>query len=391
MKITTRQADLDAKIPGSVAGFVLLFALGLVVYLLLRRRSHNRPKEESMTPEKEHLKENDVETIELMRLERSAVQETVDYIIVLQDWEISPNSLVVMDINLGEGQFGIVKQGVWTHPASGKPEDVAVKMLRENHRESELSSILSEIKILKKANNKRHPNVIKFIGGCFFEGKLLVVTEFCFHGNLKKFLIKSRVSSDSEILTPIYANIKSTLDHRELLRIARDVANGMAHLSANKFVHRDLAARNILINKQKVAKIADFGLARDIGSAEEYIRTHQNLLPVKWMALESLLHGCFTTASDVWSFGVLLYEITTLGGEPYENISPYNVIVCIGSGFRMSKPAHCSSEIYKIMRDCWEENPQCRPTFPKILKELRGMLTDNENLYINVTHVEDNV
>ncbi|CAB4024252.1 tyrosine- kinase receptor Tie-1-like, partial [Paramuricea clavata] len=132
----------------------------------------------------------------------------------------------------------------------------------------------------------------------FSAEKLHVVIEFCPGGNLRNFLLNSRVYPSTENSSN-YINMTSTLNHRQLLKIAVDISNGMAHISSQKFVHRDLAARNILIGEGNMAKVSDFGLARDISAAEEYIRNNQNLLPVKWMALENLLHGRFTTASDV--------------------------------------------------------------------------------------------
>ncbi|CAB4022081.1 Angiopoietin-1 receptor, partial [Paramuricea clavata] len=262
--------------------------------------------------------------------------EDVSYVVLLEDWDILPNKLNVLDRTLGAGKFGIVKHGLYTPSENDYPMDVAVKMLKENATEQERLDLVEEIKILKKVNEEPHPNIIRFIGACSIEGKLLVVTEFCPGGNLRKFLIKNRAN---------YVNIISRLTNRQLLTMALDVANGMVHLSAQKVVHRDLAARNILIGQENIAKICDFGLTRDIRSAEEYVRHNQNLLPVKWMAVESLVRGRFTTASDVWSFGVLLYEITTLGEEPYKNISPYDIINHVGCGCRMSKPSHCSDEV----------------------------------------------
>ncbi|CAB3992575.1 tyrosine- kinase receptor Tie-1-like [Paramuricea clavata] len=152
-----------------------------------------------------------------------------------------------------------------------------------------------------------------------------------------------------------------------------------------QFIHRDLAARNILIGEDNMAKVSDFGLARNISGAEEYIRNNQNLLPVKWMALENLLHGRFTTASDVWSYGILLHEIVTLGEEPYKNISPHNIAIHVGSGCRMSQPSQCSDELYEIMTNCWNVEPTERPTFEDLHQTLHDMLMGDEKWYINIT------
>ncbi|XP_028394194.1 angiopoietin-1 receptor-like isoform X2 [Dendronephthya gigantea] len=378
------------KIGGLEGGLIgiastIIFA---VVACLFMRRIRKKQRERSVKePEPPPIPSKST-TLEL-KTHVNIVAESHTRVDILKDWEISPNDLKVLDKNLGAGQFGVVKQGLYT-PKNSDPEKVAIKMLRENATESDLVDLLAEIKILKEANKEQHPNIIKFIGSCSLRGKLLMVTEFCPGGNLRKFLIKSRISNNPNTTTSDYVNIVSALSHRHLLKLAADVASGMVHLSSQNFLHRDLAAREcILLGEENVAKICDFGLARDVGSTEEYIRNTQNLLPVKWMSLESLFDGVFTTASDVWSFGVLLYEITTLGEEPYKNIPLRAVITHVESGGRMSKPPHCSSEVYEIMSNCWKINPKERPTFPEILQALRDMLNDRKRSYINVTHVED--
>ena len=321
--IHTIQGEKSEKttviVAGGVTGSLLFLILVLVAFLYLRRRIWNKRREESIKEFQLFHKSNATTSMRSVlpppdpSNNRSELEtEEIAYVVLLKDWEISPSQLKVQDRALGAGQFGIVKQGVYTVSEKSDPQIVAVKMLKDNARESDHSDLLAELEILKKINNEPHPNVIRFIGGCSMEGKLLVVTEFCPGGSLLKYLRRSRISSNQEESRPKYLNVTSTLNHRQLLQLAADVANGMVHLSAQKFVHRDLAARNILLGNENVAKISDFGLARDIESVEEYVRTTQNLLPVKWMAVESLLYGRFTTASDVWSFGVLLYEIATL-------------------------------------------------------------------------------
>ncbi|XP_028394324.1 ephrin type-B receptor 1-B-like isoform X2 [Dendronephthya gigantea] len=366
-----------------VASFFLIIIV--VVILVFRRRRSAAQKSQSWEGDV-NAKNNVRNSLRELKTLHNRNLEVV-YVHVLKDWEISPNDLKVLDKNLGAGQFGVVKQGLYT-PQNGEPEKVAIKMLKENASESELLDLLAEIKVLKEANKEKHPNIIKFIGSCFMKGRRVMVTEFCPGGNLRKFLIKSRINDNSSDSHNIYVNITSTLSDRQLLKLAVDVACGMVHLSSRKFLHRDLAARNILLGEENVAKICDFGLARDVGSAEKYIRNTQNLLPVKWMSVESLFDGVFTTASDVWSFGVLLYEIATLGEEPYKNIPARAVITHVESGGRMSKPPHCSNEVYEIMSNCWKVDPKERPTFPEILRALRDMLNDREHTYINVSQVK---
>ncbi|XP_028409528.1 tyrosine kinase receptor Cad96Ca-like [Dendronephthya gigantea] len=316
--------------------------------------------------------------------------EELTYVRLLNNWEIPPNRLKVLDDILGIGKFGIVKKGLYTAFLGEEPVQVAVKMLKNNPTESDVSDFLDELEMLKKTNKEPHPNVIRFIGACILEEKLMVVTEYCFCGNLQSFLKKRRVIDNSSTSDSKYVKTTSTLDGRQLLKIGVDVASGMVHLSDLKLVHRDLAARNILISRDdNVAKITDFGLTRDIANTEEYMRTNQDLLPVKWMALESLLYGRFTTASDVWSFGVLLYEIVTLGEIPYKHLSPFVIVSYISSGGRLQKPPNCSNEIYKIMMNCWDVDEKKRPSFFQLRKDLHDMLMHDQKSYINVQQVKE--
>ncbi|CAB4029262.1 Fibroblast growth factor receptor 1 [Paramuricea clavata] len=200
--------------------------------------------------------------------------EDLSYVTLLMDWEITADNLNVLEKNLGKGKFGIVKQGLLT-TAEGDPEVVAVKMLKDGASESDLSDLLSELNILKEINKIPHPNVIRLIGGCSIAGNLHVVIEFCPGGNLLNFLLNSRVGYPSPETSSSFINMTSTLNHRQLLKIAVDISKGMVHLSSQKFIHRDLAARNILIGEDNTAKVSDFGLARNVSGAEEYIRNNQ--------------------------------------------------------------------------------------------------------------------
>ncbi|XP_065369892.1 tyrosine-protein kinase receptor torso [Calliphora vicina] len=160
----------------------------------------------------------------------------------------------------------------------------------------------------------------------------------------------------------------------DLLNIARQVAVGMEFLSKNKVVHRDLAARNVLVAPDRTVKIADFGLSRDVYQENMYKKTGSGKLPIKWLALESMTHQVYTTQSDVWSYGILLYEIITLGATPYPSISTNRLLHLLKSGYRMEKPKGCSEEFYDLMYSCWNAEPIERPTFNGIIEKLDEML-----------------
>nr|XP_006815660.1 PREDICTED: tyrosine-protein kinase receptor Tie-1-like [Saccoglossus kowalevskii] len=197
-------------------------------------------------------------------------------------------------------------------------------------------------------------------------------------GNLWKFLKHSKKDG-----YPVYENIygeTKNLKHSDLIRFAYQVAMGMAYLEQKQCIHRDLAARNVLLDGEYNCKIADFGLARDV---EVYHVTLQDRLPRKWMAIESLCRGVFTIKSDVWSFGVLLWEIATLGATPYAGNTSDEILIFLERGNRLRKPKHCEHALYALMRKCWCEDPSARPSFEKLSISICQMKA-TEKVYINL-------
>ena len=230
------------------------------------------------------------------------------------DWEF-PREHLSLGKTLGEGAFGKVLQAeAFNLKRPGESHVVAVKMLKEGHTDAEMIDLVSEMDMMKVIG--RHMNIINLLGVCTQDGPLYVIVEFAEHGNLRDFLRKHRPASGYECAV----GEKPPLCEKQLVSFARQIAKGMEYLGSKKCIHRDLAARNVLVAQGYVLKIADFGLARDVHSNDYYRKMGDGRLPVKWMAPEALFHRKYTMQSDVWSFGILLWEILTLGGTPYPSV-----------------------------------------------------------------------
>ncbi|XP_078617490.1 fibroblast growth factor receptor 3-like [Branchiostoma floridae x Branchiostoma japonicum] len=224
----------------------------------------------------------------------------------------------------------------------------------------------------------RHDNIISLIGACTIEGPLCIVMEYAPNGCLKDWLKSSSVHANAK---PVYGNQAGSksvpqIPIEQLIQFGIDVANGMSHLAAMQCIHRDLAARNILLGDNMVAKISDLGLSRDIYEDNDYTRSTKGRLPLRWMAYESLFYNVYTTQSDVWSFGVLLWEIMTMGKRPYDRMSGQEMMAMIEDGGRLEDPRGCPGEIYKLMTSCWMALPEERPTFPDLRTSLQRILQD---------------
>ncbi|XP_020622122.1 tyrosine-protein kinase receptor Tie-1-like isoform X1 [Orbicella faveolata] len=238
-------------------------------------------------------------------------------------------------------------------------------------------------------NLKPHPHVIKLIGCATESDPLLVLIEYVPYGDLLGYLRKSRGLSDTYFNNPD-RKPETNLTSKQLMRFAWQIADGMAYLSSRKIIHRDLAARNVLVGEGEKCKVTDFGMARNVQQDDIYTKQSRGRLPVKWTAYEALLYGTYTTQSDVWSYGVLLYEILTIGGSPYPGVNARQIARKLQEGFRMPKPKHVDNKLYQIMLWCWEQNPTDRPTFAK-LKETMKQMERNHKTYVNLKEYDNSL
>ncbi|XP_026565133.1 NT-3 growth factor receptor isoform X3 [Pseudonaja textilis] len=276
---------------------------------------------------------------------------------------------IILKRELGEGAFGKVFLAECYNLSPTKDKMlVAVKALKDPtlaarkdfQREAELLT------------NLQHDHIVKFYGVCGDGDPLIMVFEYMKHGDLNKFLRAH--GPDAMILVDGQPRqVKGEMGLSQMLHIASQIASGMVYLASQHFVHRDLATRNCLVGVNLLVKIGDFGMSRDVYSTDYYRVGGHTMLPIRWMPPESIMYRKFTTESDVWSFGVILWEIFTYGKQPWFQLSNTEVIECITQGRVLERPRVCPKEIYDIMLGCWQREPQQRLNIKEIYKLLHAL------------------
>ncbi|ETE73735.1 Fibroblast growth factor receptor 4, partial [Ophiophagus hannah] len=299
-------------------------------------------------------------------------------------WEF-PRDRLVLGKPLGEGCFGQVVRaeayGIDTERPE-RPLTVAVKMLKDNATDKDLADLISEMEMMKLMD--QHKNIINLLGVCTQDGPLYVIVEFAAKGNLREYL-RARRPPTPDYTFDITKMPEEQLSFKDLVSCVYQVARGMEYLESKRCIHRDLAARNVLVTEENVIKIADFGLARGVHDIDYYKKTSNGRLPVKWMAPEALFDRVYTHQSDVWSFGILMWEIFTLGGSPYPGIPVEELFKLLKEGHRMDKPSNCTHELYMMMRECWHAVPSQRPTFKQLVEGLDKVLVAVSDEYLDLS------
>uniref|UniRef100_K9INJ6 Ephrin type-A receptor 1 n=1 Tax=Desmodus rotundus TaxID=9430 RepID=K9INJ6_DESRO len=267
--------------------------------------------------------------------------------------ELDPAWLIV-DTVIGEGEFGEVYQGTLRIP-SQECKTVAIKTLKDTSPDGHWWNFLREATIMGQFN---HPHILHLEGVVTKRKPIMIITEFMENGALDAFL---REREDQ--LVP-----------GQLVAMLLGIASGMTYLSDHSYVHRDLAARNILVSQNLCCKVSDFGLTRLLDNFDGTYETQGGKIPIRWTAPEAIAHRIFTTASDVWSFGIVMWEVLSFGDKPYGEMSNQEVMKSIEDGYRLPPPVDCPAALYELMKNCWAYDCGRRPSFHQLKTHLEQLL-----------------
>eukprot|EP00730_Choanoeca_flexa_P005879 TRINITY_DN12040_c0_g1_i1.p1 TRINITY_DN12040_c0_g1~~TRINITY_DN12040_c0_g1_i1.p1 ORF type:complete len:1509 (+),score=383.91 TRINITY_DN12040_c0_g1_i1:132-4658(+) len=285
-------------------------------------------------------------------------------------WEVAREKVELGKL-LGSGAFGNVHFAVAQDlEAVGSSTKVAAKMLNEKCGEDDKMDFLAEIQVMQQF--EPHPNVVSLLGIVTKQEPMMLLVQYMPDGNLRDYLRERRPQGGRP----------PGISAQAMLIILRDVTNGMDYVTSKRCVHRDLAARNVLLDMSDEAAprgaIADFGLTRYMNEDYSYlVKTRKRRLPAKWMAPECLEQAAFTAASDVWAYGITIWETVLMGAIPYPGVSTVDLFTLLTEdNFRMPKPTACSEELYKLMHSCWHADPKERPSFAHIRDAIAALLPD---------------
>ncbi|XP_031435771.1 proto-oncogene tyrosine-protein kinase ROS isoform X2 [Clupea harengus] len=370
-----RSTNTDAVIItfGVLTG--VLLAMIITAAFIWRRR---RTKKESALPSIQMEPDEELEEIRgLVGLANGCYAvRTLPIHSEISTLPVFPRDQLKLQRLLGSGAFGEVFEGIATGISSVDLKSdtrVAVKTLKKGATDDEKTDFLKEAHLMSQFT---HPNILSLLGVCLLNEPQYIILELMEGGDLRSYLMVARPAPDHGPL----------LNLCDLLDIFLDVAKGCAYLEKMHFVHRDLAARNCLVSvkdytdPKRVVKIGDFGLSRDIYKNDYYKKRGEGLLPIRWMSPESLTDGIFSRHSDVWAFGVLLWEVVTLGKLPYPAFTNLEVLHHINSGGRLLAPTDCPQTLYNLMLACWSNTPWERPSFRRLEEQISQLRQKGEQL-----------
>uniref|UniRef100_A0A8C1KKQ5 Receptor protein-tyrosine kinase n=1 Tax=Cyprinus carpio TaxID=7962 RepID=A0A8C1KKQ5_CYPCA len=326
---------------GIVAGMLLIMVLVLFIFIIFRRR-HIRRKRTLRRLLQER------ELVEPLTPSGEAPNQAL--LRILKETELKKIKV------LGSGAFGTVFKGLWIPEGEDVKIPVAIKVLREVASPKANKEILDEAYVMAGVD---HPHVCRLLGICL-TSNVQLITQIMAFGCLLDYVREN----------------KDNIGSQTLLNWCVQIAKGMNYLEERHLVHRDLAARNVLVKTPNHVKITDFGLARLLGADEKEYHADGGKVPIKWMALESIRHWTYTHQSDVWSYGVTVWELMTFGSKPYDGIPAREIADILEKGERLPQPSICTIDVYMIMVKCWMIDADSRPHFRELVAEFSKMARD---------------
>ncbi|XP_055347343.1 fibroblast growth factor receptor 3-like isoform X2 [Paramacrobiotus metropolitanus] len=398
-----------APVLGSVITVVVLLACGagicVTAWVRKRRRLYvGSMRKGSSSTDRSTLAGSEVNLAYIRTCSGEVATALINYVRLL---EVPLANIQMSNVILGKGEFGVVRKGLARLNCSYvfNPVEVAIKMVRDKNNPDHTRQLVEEIKMMSKA--ARHLNICNLLG-IVLKGDILLLLEFSRYGSLLQYLKDHRdrfynhTSPDGDLLfyDEKYADsLERAVDAeavngsgdskiydgrilatRDLINFAFQISRGMEYLGTRSIIHRDLAARNVLVCDGRVIKISDFGMSKQM--AEYILLDHQAVLPVRWMAPESITDKIFSARSDVWSFGVVVWELFTLGELPYGNTrmdiaEVVEHLTALRHGSRLERPAICPTPVYALMQECWHLDPGQRPDFAQLTHELGDFIGDD--------------
>ncbi|XP_057319876.1 epidermal growth factor receptor isoform X1 [Microplitis mediator] len=344
----TLSSQLEHEIKPMILGIVsvvllIIMMIGAIVLCRWRIKSKNKENTVKMTMALTGLDDNEP-------LRPTGLKPNLAKLRIIKEEEMRKGG------QLGYGAFGNVYKGVWVPEGENVKIPVAIKVLHENTGANTSKEFLDEAYIMASVE---HPNLLQLLAVCM-TSQMMLVTQLMPLGCLLDFV----------------RTYKDKIGSKPLLNWSTQIARGMAYLEERRLVHRDLAARNVLVQTSNCIKITDFGLAKLLDINEEQYKAAGGKMPIKWLALECIQHRVFTHKSDVWAFGVTIWEVLTYGERPYDNVPARNVPELLEKGERLPQPAICSIDVYMIMVKCWMLDAESRPTFKELADEFAKMSRD---------------
>lgn len=341
--LNAETAETPAILVGAIICFVLVLSVLFVLMYICRQKTKANKEAVKMT-----MVLAGCEDAEPLR--PSNVGPNLTKLRIVKEQELRKGGL------LGMGAFGRVYKGVWVPENENVKIPVAIKILLEMSGSESSKEFLEEAYIMASVE---HPNLLKLLAVCM-TSQMMLITQLMPLGCLLDYV----------------KNNKDKTGSKALLNWSTQIARGMSYLEERRLVHRDLAARNVLVQTPSTVKITDFGLAKLLSTDCNEYKAAGGKMPIKWLALECIRHRVFTSKSDVWAFGVTIWELLTFGCRPYENISAKDVPDMIEVGHKLEQPEICTLDVYCTLLSCWHLDADVRPTFKQLVQEFSEFARD---------------